>query len=706
MSQAGSRSEVYLGAWTNWTHGAVRGATVTLNRRDGALLTAFLAIFVAFAGSRLWRIISFVLHTTHSRDSPQDAIYHQRQAVLRNSDGAGSASWNLLSIVFGWRETDHLVYLRLLPLVAVSFLLALAIALAGVFSSQISDSAGREVLLTGSSCAIINSTKSLDVEDYATVLQPYRAQLLSDNVGRAQVCYRADATPENCPKFIQTSLDYTKATNGSCPFEDEICKSNSSNLILDTGFLDSQKHFGVNTPSNSRVSYRTVTHCAPLKLDGYAQISNSTPGVIDYYYGQFGSSNFSFDRPNVTYQYFKNVTADHTRYVAGFSTAQYSLSSFFGYAQDIVPFGSTFHPIPDLMRDDADTAIFFLSANNVAFTNATDDPWYSVHHQVATNLTDALGRANRTRISYRADDPVSVLGCSLQTQWCNPTLPAERACGPLMTAGFVPDSVIELWPNGTQRDFFNDFSSTIGATVLDIADLVSKLGASSLSSRQTFAGGTQSAIPENQWELDVEHWQNVVLAGLQRAFVELATGTSFPGIEKYLDTPSPGSGQSLCKSQKIKSSDFTSFGVLGLSLATSIGGLIIIVSYLLESLTRLMQKYRNHHGYALLEWSMNETMQLQSLAHEEAGEGVWTRHHGIFQSSIPVTRQGDLLQPFHEKPKMSRSSTLIPWETNEMQDKDGGGAVGKALNRANTMEREQGEPLFTHSSGTRVFRVP
>lgn len=42
---------IHLGFWTNWSHGRVKGATITLTHRNGALLTAFLALFVAFAGT-------------------------------------------------------------------------------------------------------------------------------------------------------------------------------------------------------------------------------------------------------------------------------------------------------------------------------------------------------------------------------------------------------------------------------------------------------------------------------------------------------------------------------------------------------------------------------------------------------------------------------------------------------------------------------
>jgi hypothetical protein len=289
------------------SHGAVRGATITLNRRDGALLTAFLAIFVAFAGSRLWRIICFSIHTSCSQNHPRDGIYHQSQAVLRNAESAGAAAWTLMSIFLAWRKTNQRAWSRIVPVAVLSVVLLLAIAIAGIFSSRISNFAGTEVLIAGSSCAMINDSKFIDQESITTILAPYRARLLGDNVERAQVCYREDASPEGCPTYVKTSLSFAKVTNASCPFKGNICKSNSSNLIVDTGHVDSNADLGINTPPNRRASYRKLTHCAPLKLEDRTLRSDNNPGVTGYYYGKY----LPDGEGNLTYQYDSKLANDN-----------------------------------------------------------------------------------------------------------------------------------------------------------------------------------------------------------------------------------------------------------------------------------------------------------------------------------------------------------------------------------------------------------
>lgn len=47
------QNSVYLGIWTNWSKGAVMGATLTLDRAQGNLLIAFTAVFVGIVTDRL-----------------------------------------------------------------------------------------------------------------------------------------------------------------------------------------------------------------------------------------------------------------------------------------------------------------------------------------------------------------------------------------------------------------------------------------------------------------------------------------------------------------------------------------------------------------------------------------------------------------------------------------------------------------------------
>jgi hypothetical protein len=44
---ASEHESVFLGIWTNWSHGSVAGLTLTTTLQNGGLLIAFLALFVS-----------------------------------------------------------------------------------------------------------------------------------------------------------------------------------------------------------------------------------------------------------------------------------------------------------------------------------------------------------------------------------------------------------------------------------------------------------------------------------------------------------------------------------------------------------------------------------------------------------------------------------------------------------------------------------
>src|ERR1700760_4402597 len=92
------QNHVYLGFWTNWSRGVILGRTLTLSRENGAYLSSFITILVTFTGTATWKIIRFLLHRYLSSPNGADAIHHQRQAILRNSESSLSSFWKLLEL--------------------------------------------------------------------------------------------------------------------------------------------------------------------------------------------------------------------------------------------------------------------------------------------------------------------------------------------------------------------------------------------------------------------------------------------------------------------------------------------------------------------------------------------------------------------------------------------------------------------------------
>jgi len=283
---------VRLGFWTNWDHGKIEGATITLTRRNGGLLVAFIAIFIGAAGKSFWRLACFLLHRMCSKSSPQDGVYHQIQAVLRNSDTAQDAAWSLSQVLWAWRIPARLrkPYPRLLGIILLALFVSISFGVAGVFSSQITTDTANEVLLEGSNCGPLDIDEGKDPVAYNLLFNPYMVQRVTTYSNYAQQCYikNVTAASEDCHPYVQTSLKATSIQNASCPFASEMCKSQNENLIVDTGLIDSNKDLGINAPPENRFQMRFVHHCAPIVTEGYSNVSgkvNSTELYRQYWYG-------------------------------------------------------------------------------------------------------------------------------------------------------------------------------------------------------------------------------------------------------------------------------------------------------------------------------------------------------------------------------------------------------------------------------------
>lgn len=288
---------VRTGIWTNWNHEAVYGAMLTLSRKDGSLLVAFIAVFITFVGTRTWRISCFIFHQIYSSKKRRDAFHHQRQAILRNSSEATSGLVTFLKLPWAWRTIAKGSLRRILPILLYAIIFTVAITLASVFSSRLATST--EVLIFGDFCGWLNISKG----DYTGVmlLLPYLSHSVYSSASYARQCYTPDVfSLLGCNTFVTKQLPIHITKNSSCPFENNICRSNSTNLLLDTGYLDTHIHFGLNAPPDQRLQYRRVLHCSPLVTDGYKTRWNlsSDRSYTRYHHGTIGKANFTYEYTN------------------------------------------------------------------------------------------------------------------------------------------------------------------------------------------------------------------------------------------------------------------------------------------------------------------------------------------------------------------------------------------------------------------------
>lgn len=294
---------VYLGVWTNWSRGRILGSTLTLSREDGNYLLSFTAFFIGLVSTRFWRILCFVLHNSFSTSRPRDALYHQQQAILRNSDSADAGLVVLFQLAWAWRKTAKRAFVRVLPVVATAALSAAAFTVAGGFSSSISTGVGNDVLLDGSNCAIVNTSNSNDVASMS-LIQPYVSRQCSSAANYAQQCYSTNTSGMfDCGTFVKPRIPSSVDNQTACPFAEGICQS-GANLHFDTGYIDSHEHLGLNAPPDERISFRLALQCAPLVTEGYSNdTSTSTRNYTTYYYGESSYGEYTYRTSSRDTQY-------------------------------------------------------------------------------------------------------------------------------------------------------------------------------------------------------------------------------------------------------------------------------------------------------------------------------------------------------------------------------------------------------------------
>lgn len=155
----------------------------------------------------------------------------------------------------------------------------------GIMSSHVTSSNANTVLLSGKQCGttkadpVSDSDFSQDIHDIT-----YRAKKYTEYLTYALQCYRGSPNSEKCRTFTRPQLPYKKISNAPCPFTNGLCLANSSSLSLDTGYMSSGEHLGIN--GKPEFHLRQARQCAPLATDSYKRnyTNNETGQQFVRYY--------------------------------------------------------------------------------------------------------------------------------------------------------------------------------------------------------------------------------------------------------------------------------------------------------------------------------------------------------------------------------------------------------------------------------------
>ncbi|TRX93773.1 hypothetical protein FHL15_005449 [Xylaria flabelliformis] len=641
---------VQLGIWTNWSRGPVFGPTLTLRRRDGDLLIAFTALFVALVSTRGWRVVSFIFHRYYASPNPQGAVYHQHQAILRNSSNTQSSILQLAGLVWANRVDKRKIRRPFLTfLVAVVY--AVAFSAAGGFSSQISTAVGTDVLIKSKNCGW-NDRDLRNLPDVTFLSAAFVAEQVSNAANYAQQCYSSNtAGILDCGRLVAKKIPSQSNTQAGCPFEDGVCRDSSANLLVDSGYIDSQD-FGLNTPHTEKILTRYLLHCAPIKTQGYSSRMHTTIGDITlYHYGNTttssGVKDYMGTAKTIESQY-AYLLSDKTVQV----TANYDLSPFKVRVENGVITknrNSDFIPIDSVFRPDADLTIVLLATNGVIHTKPSSDQWYQVSPTSQNVASSDLTSSPDFTPFFLPLEDASPLGCTQQWQFCRQSTDncsplgsfSDSLAGAALIFNTTSDHLTSSAYNDISAAQFHYFQTVVGESP-ELNTILQKMGSTSLISQNSLVTSQQGPLPSNQWQIDVAHWVDIQMASLQLSFLRTVyynpTGQFAPLLRSRRNFTSQ-TENSLCMSQKVKSTAHTSFSLFGLIFTYAVGFIVITASFLLEPVFWLLYRKRGHNQHATLEWTTNTTLQLQRLAHEGLGFGTWSKG----TENIPVAKTGDTL---------------------------------------------------------------
>lgn len=221
------------------------------------------------------------------------------------------AVWTLAQLLWAWQNVAKHCFVRVLPTLLTAVFCLSAFTIASGFSSTISTGISDEVLLSGAKCGVIPS-RQVDL-DSIRILRPWYSQVINSAANYATQCYSPGSARNfdsagvfDCQYFVKDHLLSTVDNQAGFPFHDSsICRSNNSNIRLDTGYLSLMNDLGMNSSPDADILFRAVFHCAPLETQGYkGPVYGLLDNLTSYSYGSyFNGSNHTYMAETLDSQY-------------------------------------------------------------------------------------------------------------------------------------------------------------------------------------------------------------------------------------------------------------------------------------------------------------------------------------------------------------------------------------------------------------------
>lgn len=210
---------------------------------------------------------------------------------------------------------------------------------------------------------------------------------------------------------------------------------------------------------------------------------------------------------------------------------------------------SSFVPIHDLFKEDANVSLFFLTSSAVVFTEEVLDRWYRTN-KTGGQLHDQVSMGGHGNITtYRQVQPGSPLACVERQQYCFPGEDKDnKTCTPLSGSLDLINPARYLVDEKRRRETTWMLKTSMDRMILTMHP-IAMLGIQVLTSRTGLVGGFQAPLESNQWHLDVQHWHSTAMATLQARFVHYVLGPADSRLEPLWMHPSTKVERQMCNNQ-------------------------------------------------------------------------------------------------------------------------------------------------------------
>ncbi|KAK5094693.1 hypothetical protein LTR70_003917 [Exophiala xenobiotica] len=503
-----------------------------------------------------------------------------------------------------------------------------------VLSSEITKGPGPARLALGETCGYWESdgdgTTIAEVKAYGQRVA--NTSLAADAYARS--CYGGSYDVLSCSKLVRPSISTIVNATASCPFAEGMCITGDTGAYeIVTQKIDSLYDLGINSRHSDRLEMQKVAPCAPVTQDGFTQtlpggsesgIGRDGDTIYQYMYGPSKLGTTDINATDYTHSYNDHTVMDSVSYMLDSQTHKAGPMGIVG----------GWDPIPEINRTDADVALLFLMQNGVSYSEPVDDPIFSAHDVM--DLSGYLAGA----VYYNTDNYVTTMGCTDQYKICNPE---NKQCTDLMGIMQILPWIAE---NNNDRLNLNTIQQAIAIRLMRSAE-TSSIGNHNVSRPSEQPVATRDGKLVNQG-----------LADLQLKVVEYATGPASVVSGSRINQPWNAEdgdsminivAEAMCYSQMIKdTTDTVSFSILGMAIFFSIGGLIILLSLLVDVIVGWIQQRLNIGTHARMCWLLDDKLQLHRHLNQELGHGQWTEDY----ESIPATvspEQFNSLAVAHQK---------------------------------------------------------